>query len=203
MSRALEILEVDTNASFDEAKQAYRDMINVWHPDKYANNERLQEKATEKLKEVNAAWEELQKYYHDKDEQVAREKTDNVQQQARQQQSDQARRQEERRKQADSGRQDQKQKKHNAAGKVNEHQRTRLASKWPIDSILFGFKLLMFIVEILIFVKACYLVRHSLLTSRVDRNGYEGFILMFLAIVILPVAQSKVAIVIARLSNSK
>lgn len=203
VSRALEILEVKTNASFDEAKQAYRDMINVWHPDKYANNERLQEKATEKLKEVNAAWEELQKYYHDKDGQSARGKTDNGQQQARQQQSDQARRQGENRKQADSGRQEQKQKVHNTAGKVNESQRARLASEWPIDSILFGFKLLMFIVEILVFVKACYLVRHSLLTSRVDNNGYVGFILMFLAIVILPVAQSKVASVLERLSSSK
>ena len=203
VSRALEILEVNTDASFDEAKQAYRDLINVWHPDKYADNERLQEKATEKLKEYNATWEELQKYYHDKDGQATREKTGTGQQQTRQQGSEQARRQGEKRKQAERGRQEQKQKVHNTAGKGNESHHIKPDSKWPIDSILFGFKVLMFIVEIVIFVKACYLVRHSLLTFRFDRNGYIGFMLMFLAIVILPVAQSKSATVLARLSESK
>ena len=51
------ILEIDRSASLEEAKQAYRDLIAVWHPDRYTHNSRLQKKALEKIKTVNAAFE--------------------------------------------------------------------------------------------------------------------------------------------------
>lgn len=60
MRRCCEILDIRPNASFDEAKQAFRDLVNVWHPDKYSNNPRLMEKADVKLKEINWAWEQFQ-----------------------------------------------------------------------------------------------------------------------------------------------
>ena len=50
-----EILGLNLGASEEEIKQAYRDLVNVWHPDRFSDNERLEEKASEKLKEINIA----------------------------------------------------------------------------------------------------------------------------------------------------
>ena len=47
-------------ASMEELKTAYRDLVKVWHPDRFAGNPRLQRKAQEKLKEINLAYERLQ-----------------------------------------------------------------------------------------------------------------------------------------------
>jgi len=57
IQRYFEILELDSKASSDEVKQAYRDLVNVWHPDRFHGNPRLKQKAEEKLKEINEAYE--------------------------------------------------------------------------------------------------------------------------------------------------
>ena len=59
INRCFEILELDSKASPDEVKQAYRDMVNVWHPDRFPDNSRLKQKAEEKLKEINEAYEKV------------------------------------------------------------------------------------------------------------------------------------------------
>ncbi len=41
--------------SEQQLKQAYRDLVQVWHPDRHTGNARLQRKATEQLKEINEA----------------------------------------------------------------------------------------------------------------------------------------------------
>jgi curved DNA-binding protein CbpA len=53
---AFEILEIEENASLPEIKKAYRDLTQVWHPDRYTGKPRLYEKALEKMKEINAAY---------------------------------------------------------------------------------------------------------------------------------------------------
>lgn len=58
-----QILEIPVDASYEEAKAAYRDLVDVWHPDRYSRNTRLQIKATEKLKQINTAWQHLDDYY--------------------------------------------------------------------------------------------------------------------------------------------
>ena len=59
IKRYFEILELAPDASMDEFNQAYRDLVNIWHPDRFAHNPRLKKKAEEKLKEVNQAYEAL------------------------------------------------------------------------------------------------------------------------------------------------
>ena len=54
------MLGVSPTATDDEIKQAYRELVRKYHPDKYANTD-LAEMATEKMKEVNAAYDEIQK----------------------------------------------------------------------------------------------------------------------------------------------
>ena len=58
-----EILGIPTSASGEQFKQAYRDLVKVWHPDRFSDDPRLQRKAEEKLKEINEAYDQLQSYF--------------------------------------------------------------------------------------------------------------------------------------------
>ena len=52
MDKYYQILGLNPGASEEEIKQAYKDLVNVWHPDRFSNNSRLKEKANEKLREI-------------------------------------------------------------------------------------------------------------------------------------------------------
>jgi hypothetical protein len=54
-----ELLEVQPGASPDELKRAHRDLTKVWHPDRFANDAALRQKAQEKLKAINEAYETI------------------------------------------------------------------------------------------------------------------------------------------------
>jgi len=60
--RCFEVLDLDPNSDIQEAKQAYRDMVNIWHPDRFSDNPRLKIKAERKLKEINSAYEEIVRF---------------------------------------------------------------------------------------------------------------------------------------------
>lgn len=53
------LLGIKSGAGPDEIKQAYRDLVQVWHPDRFAGNPRLQKKAEETLKKINLAYASL------------------------------------------------------------------------------------------------------------------------------------------------
>lgn len=57
-----QVLEIEPGASQSEIKQAHRDLSLVWHPDRFFDNPRLRQKAEEKLKRINAAYEFLKSY---------------------------------------------------------------------------------------------------------------------------------------------
>lgn len=61
--KSLKILELDRTASMEDVNQAYKDSVNVWHPDRFTRNPRLKRKAEEKIKEVNIAYETLKSFY--------------------------------------------------------------------------------------------------------------------------------------------
>ena len=50
------ILEIEPGASLEQIRQAYNDQTKVWHPDRFADDIRLQKKAEEKLKQINLAY---------------------------------------------------------------------------------------------------------------------------------------------------
>jgi hypothetical protein len=60
ISACLELLDLPDAFTEAQLKQAYRDLVQVWHPDKHSHNERLRQKADEKMKEINQAYEVLQ-----------------------------------------------------------------------------------------------------------------------------------------------
>jgi len=64
--QCFDVLELDSNANIDDVKQAYKDMVNIWHPDRFSNNPRLKQKAEDKLKEINAAYDMMQSFLSSK-----------------------------------------------------------------------------------------------------------------------------------------
>jgi molecular chaperone DnaJ len=60
MSNPYEVLGVRENASQEEIKQAYRDLVKKYHPDKFKDNP-LSDLADDKLKEINEAYDTLTK----------------------------------------------------------------------------------------------------------------------------------------------
>lgn len=60
MTDPYKVLGVAPNASDEDIKKAYRDLARKYHPDRYPD-EALKRTAEEKMKEINAAYEEIQK----------------------------------------------------------------------------------------------------------------------------------------------
>jgi hypothetical protein len=59
LSKCYELLGVSPGVSAHELKTAHRDMAKVWHPDRFSHDPRLQQKAQEKLKQINEAYDQL------------------------------------------------------------------------------------------------------------------------------------------------
>lgn len=58
-SEALHILGLDDDATADDIKIAYRETVQILHPDKFAGNDKLQNRATEQFKRLQEAYELL------------------------------------------------------------------------------------------------------------------------------------------------
>lgn len=60
LRRAYAALDLEPGCPPADIRQAYRDLVQVWHPDRHQNaGERLRLKAEEKLKSITNAWEQL------------------------------------------------------------------------------------------------------------------------------------------------
>ena len=59
-TQAFEVLALRPGATSSEIKEAYRDLVKVWHPDRFGNDGRLREKAEHQLKLINEAYRTLQ-----------------------------------------------------------------------------------------------------------------------------------------------
>lgn len=59
LTECYNLLGLSPGASSAELKAAHRDLAKVWHPDRFHHDPRLQQKAEEKLKEINEAYNRL------------------------------------------------------------------------------------------------------------------------------------------------
>ena len=60
MADPYQVLGISPNATDDEVKNAYRQLARKYHPDNYVDNP-LADLATEKMKEINEAYDEIQR----------------------------------------------------------------------------------------------------------------------------------------------
>jgi len=65
IKRAYRILGLRAGAPQTEIKAAYRDLAQVWHPDRFSHSDRLKEKAQQNLKRINEAFQALKDYVPD------------------------------------------------------------------------------------------------------------------------------------------
>jgi hypothetical protein len=56
IERDYKTLHLEPEASFDEVKRAYRSLVKVWHPDRFAQTPHMQQQALEKLQVINRAY---------------------------------------------------------------------------------------------------------------------------------------------------
>ncbi len=62
INRAYRVLGLYPGAERDEVKRAYRDLAQVWHPDRFSHNDRLAAKAQKNFKRIQEAFELLKDY---------------------------------------------------------------------------------------------------------------------------------------------
>ncbi len=59
VKECLELLELKNGATFAEVKISYRELLRIWHPDRYQHDKKLAERALGKTKLLNLAYETL------------------------------------------------------------------------------------------------------------------------------------------------
>lgn len=59
LNRYYRVLGLPPGAPKADVKRAYRDLAQVWHPDRFVDNERLRQKAETNLRKINEAYEKL------------------------------------------------------------------------------------------------------------------------------------------------
>ena len=52
-------LDLEPGADLSSVRQSYRQLVKVWHPDRFGSDQKLQTFATDKLKKINCAYESL------------------------------------------------------------------------------------------------------------------------------------------------
>lgn len=60
LEKYFNLLGVKPGTPWEEIKRSYRDLVKVWHPDRFTNDTRLRKLAEEKTKEINFAFKKLE-----------------------------------------------------------------------------------------------------------------------------------------------
>jgi curved DNA-binding protein CbpA len=58
-----QILGLQSGATWSQVRQAYKSLVNTWHPDRFQQNARQQKLAEEKTKEITQSYQELAAHY--------------------------------------------------------------------------------------------------------------------------------------------
>lgn len=72
----LNLFDLDKDFTSEDLKSSYRDLVKIWHPDRFAQDDKLQQKAQIKLTEINEAKVILEDYLGSKPQHRPRVKTE-------------------------------------------------------------------------------------------------------------------------------
>ena len=61
LSDCYRILDLEPGATMAEVKSSYRELVKVWHPDRFPNDPKFQKRGADKLKQINSAYERISK----------------------------------------------------------------------------------------------------------------------------------------------
>jgi curved DNA-binding protein CbpA len=67
------ILDLVPPVTLEDAKQAYKELVQVWHPDRFTHSPKLQVRAENKIKQLNLAYETLEPLLRNQQEARIRE----------------------------------------------------------------------------------------------------------------------------------
>lgn len=73
----LAVLGLGPDASNEDATAAYKDLVRVWHPDRFQNDDRLKQRAEEQTKKINEAIAKVKKLPKDRPQPTKQRKGDN------------------------------------------------------------------------------------------------------------------------------
>ncbi len=62
-SKNYRVLGIQRGASWKQLRQAYKSLVNTWHPDRFQQDNRKRKLAEEKTKEITQSYKELAEYY--------------------------------------------------------------------------------------------------------------------------------------------
>ena len=65
LHKHLAVLELELDASWEEIKASYRELAQIWHPDRFNGKSNLQKRAHLKLQKINESYEILKNYCQD------------------------------------------------------------------------------------------------------------------------------------------
>lgn len=63
IGKYFQILGLGEDATQQRVKEAYRDSVKAWHPDRFSHDPIFQKKAEKKLQEINHAYEVIQEFF--------------------------------------------------------------------------------------------------------------------------------------------
>jgi curved DNA-binding protein CbpA len=61
------VLELKPGASLEQIKASYKELVQIWHPDRFQNNPQLQQRAHLKLQQINNSYDFLRENYNPDD----------------------------------------------------------------------------------------------------------------------------------------
>jgi tetratricopeptide (TPR) repeat protein len=64
LQKYYKILDVNPDTPWKDIKRAYHDLMKIWHPDRFAGDQRLQKIVEEKTKELTHAFKKIEEDYH-------------------------------------------------------------------------------------------------------------------------------------------
>lgn len=65
IAESLRVLELSSSATLKDANQAYKELVRVWHPDRFQSDEKLKRRAEENTRKCNNAIEHLRSVFKD------------------------------------------------------------------------------------------------------------------------------------------